>query len=94
MIDGKVYAINRARAEARHSSSASQLSQENTALKQENIAMRRLMEENTVLRELLSEVMGMTAEGAGITIALSSSWHDRAKALFGERIKKSRRKRT
>lgn len=92
-IDGKVYAINRARAEAQHSTHTSQLVQEIAVLKQENAVMRRLMEENVMMRELLSEVVGTAVDGAGIAIALSPSWHDRAKTLLGGRSKKSRNRK-
>jgi hypothetical protein len=67
MIDGKVFAIQRARAASRHASQTSHLSQEISTLKEENAAMR----------QLLSEAVG---EQAAVT--LPRLWYVRAKALL------------
>lgn len=85
MIDGKVYAINRARAEAQHASETSRLVQENASLRAEGAAARRLMEENNAMRTLLREAVA--AEGA----VFPDSWRDRVKALLGIRSKKTKR---
>lgn len=93
MIDGKVFAIHRARAEAQHaaqtsrlSQNAARLSQENATLHAEAAAAHRLREENVMMRALLREAV--TVED----VTLSDSWRDRAKALLGIRTKKTKRK--
>ena len=86
MIDGKVFAINRARAEARHAAQTSQLSQENASLRAESALAHQLGEANKALRALLLEALA--AEGA----VLPDSWHDRAKSVLGIRVKKTKRR--
>jgi regulator of replication initiation timing len=51
VIDGKVFGINRARAEAQHAQQTSGLAQEIAALRAENVALRA---ENASLREQLT----------------------------------------
>lgn len=98
-IDGKVFAINRARAEARHAHQTSDLRQEigtsraeNAALRVENVALRA---ENVYMRQLLSEAEkeAKATEGSD-AIVLPLSWLDQVKALLRgrpTRTKKGRR---